>query len=434
MNLRSDLFRGASASLAMRLISVALGYAVTVALARMLGPSGYGAYSFLLALITVLGLPAQFGVPVLMVREIGAARVREAWGLMRGLNIWAHRFAIVTSLPILGLALAATLLAPGMLAPEQRSGVFWGLALIVLLPLVAIRGGVLRGLQKVIVGQAPEQIVRPLAFLVLLAAPLLWGQTVETPGAAMAANVIATAVSWLVGAALLIGVWPAQARAAAPEYATRRWQGAILSMGLSSSMYLLDSLVGVLLLGMLASSADVGVYKAASLGAQFAAMGYVAVNTALAPRIAAAWARGDHAAVQGAVTRGARLSIAFCAPVSLAFVLIGEWGIELVIGKGFGAAYTPLLILSAGQLIIAAFGSATTLLNMTHNERVNTVSFGAGLGVNLLLTLALSPWLGATGAALAATASIAARTGLHWWFARQRLGMKTGFWARTPKG
>lgn len=413
----------------MRIVNVGLGYAVTVALARSLGPAGFGVYSVVLALISLLGMPAQFGLPVLLVREIGAARAREAWGLMRGLGLWAHGFVLIASLPIFAIAVAVALLAPRLVPPERLHVMLWGAALIILLPLMAVRGGVLRGLHKVVLGQAAEQIVRPVAFLILLAAPLLWGRHVDTPEGAMSANVISTGLAWAFGTVLLLRFWPPEARRAKAQFEGRRWGASILSMGLANSMFLIDGQIGVLILGALGTAHEAGIYKAASQGALFSVMGYVAVNTAIGPRLAAAWSRGDRAGAQVAVTRGARLSIAFSAPVCLVFILIGEAGIELAFGKGFGPAYWPLLILTFAQMFMSAFGSSSALLNMTHNERLNTISFGAGLAMNVAFSLALIPAFGAIGAAAAAGSSIVARTILQWWFVRRRLNMKTGFWA-----
>ena len=76
-NLRTRLLRGGAGSLAIKLGSVGLSFAVAVQLARVLGPDGYGVYALVFAIVTVLTVPTQLGVPQLVIRETARAQAGE---------------------------------------------------------------------------------------------------------------------------------------------------------------------------------------------------------------------------------------------------------------------------------------------------------------------------------------------------------------------
>lgn len=427
MDLKNNLVRGVSATLLLRFASMGLSWAASVTLARLLGVEGYGTYALLISIITVLRLPATFGAPALLMRETSAALATGGWGRMRGIGVWTLRFSMITSLPVVLVVTAAWLFprwTPANLAPSLP----WVAAMIVLLPLADLRGGVLRGLGQVVWGHFPEQIVRPAVILLLVFLPLLWGHTISRPHEAMIANVLATGVAWAVGMLLVMRFWPAQARGVRPEYDAPAWRRSLLPLGLAYAMYQLDGEVAVLALGLVASETEVGVFKAATQFAVLAGLGYAVVTSNISPGIAAAWAKGDLSRIQATVTQGSRLSMLYALPVGGGLAALGGWGVPFVMGPGFEGAWLPLALLALGQVINAAFGSASAVLTMTRHEGGNTVAFAVGLALNVGLALLLAPAMGAVGAAWAVVASVTVRNLILWIYARRRLGIETGFW------
>jgi len=428
MNLKDGLVRGASATMVVQVASIGLSWGSAVILARLLGVAGYGTYAFLISLVTILRLPATFGAAGLLLREVSAARAKENWGRMKGVSAWTLRFSLITSVPVMAAMAIAVFLFPQYIPDKLEPALIWAAGLVVLLPLAALRGGVLRGLGKVVWSHFPEQIVRPVLLLLFALAPFLWGSVLSKPEEAMAINVLATGVCWLIGTAMLWTIWPKQAREATPEYDGARWRKSLLSLGLGNAMYLLDGEVAVLALGLVSTQADVGVFKAASQFAVLAGLGYAVVVANVSPRIAADWARDDVAAVQKTVTDGSRLAMVYCTPIALGLAVLGGWGVPFVMGPGFEGAWAPLAILAAGHVINAAFGSSTAVLTMTHHEKSNAVAFAIGLVINVGLTLLLTPPFGAVGAAVAVVCSITLRNLILWIYVRRQLGIETGFW------
>lgn len=430
MNLKDGLVRGASATMLVQVASMGLSWASAAVLARLLGVEGYGTYALLISIITVLRLPASFGASSLLLREVSASHANGNWARMRGASEWTLRFALVTSVPVIGAIIVALWLFPQFVPDSLEPSLIWAAVLVLLLPLTALRGGVLRGLGRVVWSYLPEQIARPFLILLFALAPFLWGGAINRPEEALGINALATGIAWLAGSAMLMIAWPKQARGVKPEFDSERWRKSLLTLGLGTAMYMLDGEVAVLALGLIASQADIGVFKAASQFAILAGVGYAVVTANVSPRLAAQWATQNLAGLQKTVTDGSRLSMLFCAPIALGLAVLGGWGVPFVMGPGFEDAWAPLAILAAGHLINAAFGSTTAVLIMTHHERANAIAFAIGLAVNIGLTLLLTLKLGAVGAAIAVTTSIALRNLILWIYVRRLLGIETGFWGR----
>jgi O-antigen/teichoic acid export membrane protein len=109
----------------------------------------------------------------------------------------------------------------------------------------------------------------------------------------------------------------------------------------------------------------------------------------------------------------------------LFFLLLGRPALSFIFGPEFGAAYLPLLILCAGQLVNAATGCAILLLNMTGNERYPLLATMVAAFLNVMLNLLLIPPYGIHGAAIATASSTAALQLWAGWLAWRRTGIDT---------
>ena len=433
-----SLFRGTLASLAIRMLDMAVAYGLVIVLARYLGVDEFGEYTFILSIVTILAIPARFGLPALLVRETGFALARDEPDRLFDLKAWAYRRAISISLPILLLGIAFAVFFPSLLGGKERITLVIGLALVTLFPISAIRAAILRGLDEIVSSQLTLQVVRPAVQLMLVGglwAAMFYGVELLPPtsSVAMAANVIGALVSWVCGAILLKRFLPKR-----PDYQTRHieiagWRSSLTALGLANAMYIIDAQVGIVLLGFLAADAEVGLYKIAAQGAMVVAIGYGATNVPITPKIAKSWAKGETDKVKRLVVRGSQISFLFALPVSAAILLLGHFLIVTLLGASFEGAYIPLLILTFGQLINSAFGSASSLLNMTHNEKTNLIAFAVAIAVNIPLGILLIPEYGAMGGALASASSVITRNLLLWIYALRLLGINTAFWARVPK-
>ncbi|WP_231384372.1 flippase [Thioalkalivibrio sp. ALE23] len=421
--LAGRLLRGGAGSLAAQIAEVLLGLVLLVLLARGLGAEGLGVYAFVLALMTLLSVPTRMGLPPLIIRETARGQASGEWAPVRGMWRWGHAVALVLSL-VVALAVGGMLLLCEVEDGALRNTLLWGVLLVPLLALLEILSAALRGLRHVLAGVLPGQVIRP-GLAVVFIGLLLWVPAVSlTADLAMAMMVLAAVLAFALGTLWLYRVRPLEMTRAAPEYDARAWFAAAWPMALTQGFQQINRYADVILLGILAASVDVGVYRTAAQGALMVALGLKALNMVVAPYITRLYNQGEFGKLQKMARRTAQAALAFALPSVLVFALIGEWLLVTIFGAEFGAAWLPLLILGLGQVVNAGFGSTGLLLNMTGHERDVTRVVAVAAGLNVVLNLALIPLFGVAGAAAATSVSLVVWNVWLWFVVRQRLGIR----------
>lgn len=402
--LRGELVRAGTVGFILRILAVLAGLFSSVMLARVLGPSGYGVYAFALAIISILALPVQLGLPTLVVRETARAAATDDWPLVRGLWIWATRVILLASVGLVG-AFALWLWGFSELEPVQARTLAWGLLLIPLLAIAAVRGSALLGLRKIFWSTFPDQVFRPVLLASMVGVAALIGAV--DAATAMALYVVASTAAFIIGT---IALWYAR-----PEKLrqTRRyrskgkeWLQALIPLSLIVGLQIVNQNTDLLILGILRSSEEVGLYRVALSLNTLMIFGLVAVYFVIQPYLVNAHALGQHDRLQKLVSAAAAISTVFGIVALIVIWVAGELVINLLFGSGFTAAHAPLVVLAIAGFVHAVFGMAGGTLTMTGNERlILRVSIAAALA-NIIGNLILVPQYGIIGAATATAISI----------------------------
>lgn len=409
----------------MRVSFAGLTFVSSALLARFLGPEAFGVYSYALALSTLLSVPSQFGLPTLLIRETAQGMQAGRHGSVRGAWIWAGRFSLLSSLAIGAVSVAVMWYVGDRVSQVHFRTIGCALLLIPFIAAGNLAGAALRGLHRVVEGQLPELVLRPgfLTLMVPLVAVLLPG-TLTAPSA-MALNVVAAAMAFAVGAALLNRHTPTLVRSADPQFMSRAWLRSTLPLGFAQQMQVVNRQASVLILGVFAGDAEVGIYRVAAQVSLLAAFGLQAVNNVVAPRFAKLFAQDDMRAFQRLATLTALASSAFNLVVSAGFIVFGRPFLTAFFGPAYVEAYPVMVILLIGQATNSAAGAVATLLNMTGNERLTTLAVAVAVMANVLLNFLLAPRLGMIGAATATAASLALWNLILWVAVRRRLGINS---------
>lgn len=421
--LAGQIARGGAGSFAIKLANTFLGLLSVIMLARYLGPDGFGLYSYVFALVSLLAIPAQFGLPKLVVRETARAQVAEDWARMRGVWRW-------TTYVVLVLALSMAMLAMIMawVYSDRFSGLqFWtfacGMVLMPLMALARLRGAALQGLRRVVLGQLPEGVVRPVLFIVFIfSVPALHINTELNAALAMGLHVLASGIAFMLGAWILYIAKPNQLNAdLLPIYEVRRWLSAAWPLALIAGMQQINTYTDIIMLGIFIPASEVGIYRVAVQGAMFVIFGLQSVGMFVSPYFARLYAQSDMERLQRLVTLSSRLS--FFTAVPLVTVLM-IWGTEILgflFGESYENAYVPMAILLIGQLINALFGSVGMLLSMTGHERDTARGVMIAAFSNVVLNLILIPEYGMNGAAVATSTTLIIWNVLLWRDVRRRM-------------
>jgi O-antigen/teichoic acid export membrane protein len=128
--------------------------------------------------------------------------------------------------------------------------------------------------------------------------------------------------------------------------------------------------------------------------------------------------------LQTMITRSSQAILLVAVPSVIAIILFGPLVIRIFFGAHYEGAYIPLVILTIGQLVNAATGSVSSLLNMTGHERETTRVLLMAAIVNIGLSLSLTPIWGMIGAAVATSCTLIFWNLTMWRIVYKRLGIR----------
>lgn len=400
---RTQLLRGGIGSVAVKAGNAVLAFAVAVVLARTLGPEGYGVYSFALAVLMFTAIPAQVGVPQLLVRETAKAQADGNYELMRGLWRWGDRAVLLFSVLALAVVGAVVLLTDIGRDGARVTTLTVALPLIPLLGLANARGACLRGLRNVVQGQLPESIIRPAMLLVLIGIGGRWVDAGQLGAQiAMAFHVTAAIVAFVVGFVLLKRAQPAQLVVTSiPECRIETWCRAVMPLALIAALQLINNYADLIFLGIFRSDQEVGVYRAVMQLAIIVAAGLHIMGKVIQPYIAALYRESNREKLQRLASASTLIVSVFALTGVVIFAIVGEEVLAAIYGADYSVGWRALWILCIGKAFYAIMGLAWHILIMTGFERNAVNAALLTSAINVFLNFLLVPRFGMEGAATA---------------------------------
>ena len=187
-------------SVVFKLFSLVLSFVVTIVLGRTIGPDGLGVYSFCLAFVGIASIPARLGIPTVVMREISRYRVTQNFSLMRGIIRFSHMTVIGFTIIVLSVLLVLENFQNTILDSMYEDTLETAALLVIILPLIALRTGMLQGLNKVVISTIPESLIKPMFFILIVTVYFyMFGYTSATPVMMMRVEVGASLFSLVVG-------------------------------------------------------------------------------------------------------------------------------------------------------------------------------------------------------------------------------------------
>jgi O-antigen/teichoic acid export membrane protein len=395
---------GAAATLVGRGIGNTLLFFSQIVIARWLGAEAFGLYSL--------------GMGVVRLSEI-VARLGLSTGGMRFVAI--HRFdrnrlsAIVLS--SVGLALGMALLVMVLLwigsswlsttffrKSELADTLRWFVLGIPAVAVMNVATALLLGFHTTKDTVYVRHVLQPVAFVVLLIPAWLfhWGLQ-----AAVLAFVVSNVVA-LIAALICL-------RARLPTVMAKPSRHEMQSILIYSLPLLFVGVLqyflnwaDTLILGGLASSRDVGIYRVASQLAMVMTVFLVATNSIYAPVAAQLYSTGDLARLEHVLRTSTRWVGYGAVPV---FMVLAIWSNQILALFGHDFAMdgvTSLLVLAGGQLVNCLTGGVGFTLAMTGRQKTEALNSLAMVALNVGLSFVLIPTLGVLGAALASSGATVA--------------------------
>ena len=365
-----------------------IGFLITVYLARMLSPDGFGIFGIGLAMLGHLQLIANPGIQLIETRNIAAqsGSMAERIG-----GVLAVRITIATV-----LALLSGILLPHVVrSPELASCIL--LSLLSLFPMALFVDWVLQGKEDFVplsAGRVAGYAAYAVGVFLLVRSS---ADVLFAPVAFFIGNVV-TALALLGGLAMRYGVprivwspplWRAILVANAPT-------GAAMFFG--QMVFNLPPLVVGYFLGI----HDAGLYSAATKFVFLLLMGDRILNAVLLPALTRLLAeRSDE--VPLVLTLIVKLIWLVGIPVGLCGVLLAPAAIDFVFGEAYAGAavVTQVLLLYVGLTLLNSLAVCTIVA--TKNEGAYARRMIAGSAVLAIAVIVLTPFFGVVGAAVGAT-------------------------------
>ena len=380
-------------------------YLNTLVLTHLLGSNAYGLYALANTIVSLLGMPANMGLPVSSVHFVAVHRGRREWAALRWVVRASLRLVVISSLVWTALIL---LLAPwgsvAIFGKEQLLVPLVGLSLALpLLGITAVYAGILQGLKQIRAKVLIDRIAHPLVFSVLM---LLGGYFFPSVVYVLVCFFVAALLVTVLCAVLLrnqLKALPLDEDPVVPRW--RELLGFATPMMFLSLLNYFIRWSDVLVMGIYRSPAEVGIYHIASRLAVAVNMPTESLNSSLAPSFSSLHGTGDTAGVERTFHSATRWIFTLSGLIFLPLTFGGPW-VLWFFGEEFQAGHLAMCLLAAGHMFSAAMGTNGTLLTMTGHPQINLLN-AIFLGVmNLVLNLALVPHYGAVGAAGAAAASL----------------------------
>ncbi|MEL6928590.1 MAG: flippase [Cyanobacteria bacterium J06600_6] len=392
-------------SFGLRAIYMGCTFFTSLILARFLGATEFGIYTYTVSWSYLLGVFSTVGLDNLLVREVAVYKSNLAWGLLRGILRWSNWLAFGSSLTIALVAMAiAWTMGMGKDLPLFTAFCITMTAL----PFAALRNlrrGAMRGLGQVTLGLLPEMLIAPVGILVAVVFAFALSRHSLSAQWCVSIYTLVTAATLIVSVKLLDRSLPTAVSLIAPQYRRQQWLASALPFMLIEGIYIINARVDILMLGSLQSIADAGIYVPVNRGAQLINFVLMAVSSALAPKIASLYAQEKLQELQGIIVKTARLALLPTVLITAVLIGISSWYLSLF-GTEFIAGQNALIILCLGQLLFTITGLGGLILNMTGHEKYTAITGGGSAVLNTCLNyLLISRW-GVVGAAIATSISL----------------------------
>ena len=420
--LSTVLFRAFAGGGSIQLLGMGFSFVLSIQLARGLGASGFGIYGIAIAILALLAIPVEFGLPQLLTREAASAHSRQDWASVRRIVRWSTRVSLMFSLIALVAVCVWLLLRDGSLSSSFGVTLILGSVLVMLVGQANLRAATLRGLQFIVQAQALDVLARPIVFsLLLFVVALRFGSF--SPMEAMGCGAVAALVSVVISATLLHRRIPALHDSTLIPVQTKAWISDALPMALSQGMHVILGNVMFLLLGAFAEPAAVANFRIATTLMLLVATPMSLLTVISGPLIARLHAQGKLNAIRHLLALVAVAMATSSIVLSIPFFTFGELLVSYVYGIDYSNSVLPLRILCVSVIISGALGANIALLNMCgHQVRVTRAFFMISVPM-IFISIPLVYFLHLTGAAIGAACSTVAWNAILYFDSRRLMGV-----------
>jgi O-antigen/teichoic acid export membrane protein len=387
-------------------LSVALLFFTQVLAARLLTRDEFGTYSLAVSVFATVALICQLGLPHSMLRRASAALTQHRGGGAR--NEIVSAFLLGT-----GAAIVVGLIIGSPVGEKALEGLFSETGVAALAALIGIRTGL-----RILENLAPEALrafrdflrvslydgfLANLLFVIALAAILASDRKVDASDV-MLVSVVTAAV------ALVPALWAIHRKLRMLDHEPLRIHNPLEpAMWLTTVGRALLAQLDLLIVGVVATSAQVATYAVPFRLALFVGFPLILVNQVVPPLIASWHAGGASSRLDRTLRATAGLAFVLSIVILVVYLVAGHTIIRELFGAKYEDGYTVLIILSAGQVVQTYAGSCGFALMMTGHQRIYAWILAVSTVITAGLDVGAYHLWGLKGIALATAVSLSAQ-------------------------
>jgi len=400
----NDVVKGGFIGLGGQVSYKALSFILHIALARILGPYSYGLYVLGLTILTLLQRFSSLGLQNGVVRfgaiYLGRKDKARLKAVLRSSYLISLGSGIVFSMVLFSLS---GFIATGIFDKPDLALVLKLFALCLpFYSLMMVSANSFKVFRKMEYEVITHNVFHPISTLFMLGIIFLLGYRLL---GAIFAFISSSLLSAILAAYLLYKIFPEIISKIRIEYDLKELLTYSLTMLLLGFSYILLLTIDRIMIGFFGSSADVGIYNAASITAVQASIFLGSFTPIFLPSIAELSNQNRFNELENLLKLVTRWVFIFTLPLSVIFVLFSK-EIMGIFGHEFRMGWTVLVVLSLAQLINASTGPVGSILTLGGRQKMELLNSSC-LGLcNIILNIFLIPRYGILGAAIATASSL----------------------------
>lgn len=422
MSLRDELGSRFRAQLASKAVKTATGAVLTIGLARLLDPGGYGLLFLALAIVSIFQMLARFG----LARSAGryVAEYRETDPTQVPFIVRTALFFNVAAIAVAVFVLAGShgYIASVLNEPDLVPFLLFGVLFVAL-------GTSVSFLEKVLQGFEAVRFVAYLsAFERTSRLVLALGLVVAGFGAigAFFGYVLAFLLTSVVGFVYLFRrVQHFRDTTATIEAGLRRRiaEYAVPVMVTNTSM-VLDNKIDTFLVGYFLSPVSVGFYVIGWQVVRFAVTPMNALSFTISPTFGAQKAAGNVGRISRMYEETLMNALVLYVPAGAGIVLVADPSIRLLFGPEYGGAVDVIRVFGLYVVLRAVTKISDNGLDYLGRARERAIARGITAVLNFALNILLIPTMGVVGAAIATVATYSLYTAANVYIAAQEFDLR----------
>lgn len=380
-----------------------LAFIFNVVVAKLIGAEGSGIYYTAFSVVMISSVISRVGLDNALLRFISIHYSNAEWSKVRAYHgVGVRTVVLCAGIVSIVIILLSKPIAIGLLnKPELTEPLRWMTLTILPFSLINIQAECLKAVRHLKAAMLIQGAGIPAGALSVLIAL----------GGAGEATEIARAYSIAAIIILLLAIYTWKLAIPKDSVAEKNlsyrelWKSCKPLLVTAIMNRALNPWAPILLLGILATNEDVGIYGAATRISLLVSLILVAMNSFLAPKFSVMYANGDLAALGKMARNASVLSTLLAMPIFLTIFFRAET-IMALFGENFVSGKWVLITLTVGQMVNVACGSVGYLLiaggQETHFRNITSLSVLA----HLLMVVGFVKIIGLIGAALASTISL----------------------------